>query len=97
MLNRLLGDYMLRTRNGIERLINLQTLVYAYVKLLPYLSKDFSCLKECSPQQTRFVLGSLVQQQIFLSTLPLPLEDIKNTAALGDFFQAQLLSFISAA
>ena len=92
-----LGDYMLRTRNGIERLINLQTLVYAYVKLLPYLSKDFSCLKECSPQQTRFVLGSLVQQQIFLSTLPLPLEDIKNSAALGDFFQAQLLSFISAA
>ena len=92
-----LGDYMLRTRNGIERLINLQTLVYAYVKLLPYLSKDFSCLKECSPQQTRFVLGSLVQQQIFLSTLPLPLEDIKNSVALGDFFQAQLLSFISAA
>ena len=56
-------------------------------------SKDFSCLKECSPQQIRFVLGSLVQQQIFLSTLPLPLEDIKNNAALGDFFQAQLLSF----
>ena len=92
-----LGDYMLRTRNGIERLVNLQTLVYAFMKLLPHLSKDFSCLKECSPQQTRFVLGSLVQQQIFLSALPIPPEDIKNSAAFDDFFQAQLLSFISAA
>ena len=92
-----LEDYMLRTRNGIERLVNLQTLVYACMKLLPYLSKDFSCLKECSPQQTRFVLGSLVQQQIFFIALPIPLEDIKNSAALDNFFHAQLLSFISAA
>ena len=61
-------DYMLRSHNGIERLLNLLGILYALMKLLPFLSEDFSALKSTSAQQTRFVLGSRVRQQVFLST-----------------------------
>ena len=59
---------MLRSHNGIERLLNLLGILYALMKLLPFLSEDFSALKSTSAQQTRFVLGSRVRQQVFLST-----------------------------
>lgn len=42
-----LEDYRLRSQTGIERLLNLLTLIYAGVKLLPYLAEDFQALKSC--------------------------------------------------
>lgn len=62
------GDYMLRSKVGIERLLNLLSLTYSLMKLLPFLSGDFSDLKSLSAQQARFVLGSHVRQQVFLTT-----------------------------
>lgn len=61
-------DYMLRSQAGIERLLNLLGLIYALMKLLPFLSPVFLPLKSLSPQQARFVLGTRVRQQIFLTT-----------------------------
>lgn len=62
------GDYMLRSLNGIERLLNLLGVLYTLMKLLPFLSEDFSSLKALSAQQTRFTLGTYVRQQVFLTT-----------------------------
>ncbi len=87
-----LRDYRVRTRNGIERLVNLLTLTYAFMKLLPYLSEDFSIMKECGAQQTRFVLGSLVQQQIFLSRFVESPENVKNSRTFFDPLQSQFLA-----
>ena len=67
-------DYMLRSYNGIERLLNLLGILYAFMKLLPFLSEDFSALKSLSAQQTRFVLGARVRQQVFLTTFASRLE-----------------------
>ena len=36
-----LGDYRLRSQTGIERLVNLLTLCYAFVKILPFLPMPF--------------------------------------------------------
>ena len=59
---------MLRSLNGIERLLNLLGVLYTLMKLLPFLSEDFSALKALSAQQTRFTLGTYVRQQVFLTT-----------------------------
>lgn len=61
-------DYMLRSQTGIERLLNLLGIGYALMKILPFLSHDFSALKSVSAQQARFILGSRVRQQVFLTT-----------------------------
>lgn len=40
-----LGKYMLRSRKGIEKLINLISIVYSMMIVLPCVSEDFSFLK----------------------------------------------------
>ena len=37
-----LERYMLRSRIGIEQILNLITILYSAMKLLPYMEKDFS-------------------------------------------------------
>lgn len=78
-----LVDYMLRSKVGIERLLNLLTLIYSSMILLPYLDGAFSALKQCSPQQARFVLGNLIQRQVFFATFAAALESDKNTIELA--------------
>ena len=44
-----LGDYRLRSKVGIERPVNLLTLCYSTVKLLPYSCGDFCALRGFQP------------------------------------------------
>ena len=83
-----LSDYRLRSQVGIERLVNLLTLCYASVKLLPYLSQDFCALKGMSPQQARFTLGQLIRQQVFLSTFVARINDGKISDELLDLLKS---------
>ncbi len=78
-----LGDYMLRSGTGVERLINLLTLVYSSMTLLPYLDRDFSRFMDCSAQQTRFLLGNLVRKHVFLTTFADVLETKKNLSCFA--------------
>jgi len=52
-----LGDYMLRSKDGIECLMNLLTILYSMMSLLPFLDSYFSFLTDVSPQQARFLLS----------------------------------------
>jgi len=74
-----LGNYMLRSRDGIECLLNLLTLVYSMMSLLPFLDSSFSFLKEASSQQTRFLLCCQIHQDLFFDTFARQLKHIKNT------------------
>ena len=58
-------DYMLRSKHGIECLINLLTILYSFMTLLPFLSSDFSFLANVSPQEARFILGYYFQKNLF--------------------------------
>ena len=62
-----LGAYMLQSKTGVERLVNLLCLIFAALTLLPFQSQEFSALKGQSSQEIRFTLGQLVQQQVFLT------------------------------
>ena len=92
-----LEDYMLRSKTGIERLLNLLTLIYAVMKLLPFASDDFSALASMSPQQARFALGSLVRQQVFLSSFAHCCEPDNIPFPLQDYLKIQLFKLSTVA
>ena len=92
-----LGDYRLRSQTGIERLLNLLTLVYANVKILPYLSEDFSALKELSPQQARFTLGRSICKEVFFASFVKRLENSKNSKEIIQPLKSQLWAIADAA
>ena len=78
-----LGGYMLRSKVGMERLVNLQAIVYALVELLPLFDpSSFSRLVGVSHQERRFRLGRLLYGQQILSTLLKTLQDAGNSISL---------------
>ena len=52
-----LCSYMVRSRSGIERMVNLINIAYCAMKILPYQDKRFSKYKGCSVQEFRFALS----------------------------------------
>ena len=88
-----LGDYMLRSKIGIERLINLLTLIFSSMYILPYLDDDFSFLNQYSPQQVRFLLGNLIRRQVFFYTFVSQLETNKNTAHIAKLLKHSSFDF----
>mgnify|MGYP002526309696 CR=1 FL=1 len=63
-----LCNYMLRSRKGIEMLVNLINISYCAMKLLPYQEDIFSKYQSESVQEFRFALSEQIRQQIFYAT-----------------------------
>ncbi len=53
---------MLRSRIGIERILNLITILYSAMKLLPYLENDFSEYQTESAQEFRWYLSKQIRE-----------------------------------
>ena len=83
-----LGDYRVRSKVGIERLVNLLTLCYSAVKLLPYSCGDFFALRGSSPQRARFTLGRLIRQEVFFASLAGRPELGKNASSLLNLLES---------
>ena len=62
-----LCSYMVRSRSGIERMVNLINIAYCAMKILPYQDKRFSKYKGCGVQEFRFALSEEIRQQIFFA------------------------------
>ena len=60
-----LCSYMVRSRTGIEMLINLINISYCAMKLLPYQEATFSEYQDKSVQEFRFALSSQIREQVF--------------------------------
>jgi len=60
-----LCSYMVRSRKGIEMLVNLINISYCAMKLLPYQDEAFSEYRTESVQEFRFVLSEQIRQQVF--------------------------------
>ena len=56
---------MVRSRKGIEMLVNLINITYCTMKLLPYQEETFSNYRTESVQEFRFALSEQSRQQIF--------------------------------
>ena len=60
-----LCSYMVRSRKGIEMMVNLINIAYCAVKLLPYQDKAFEMYRTQSVQDFRFALSEQIRQQVF--------------------------------
>lgn len=63
-----LCSYMVRSRKGIEMLVNLINISYCVMKLLPYQEDIFSKYRSESVQEFRFALSEQIRQQVFYAT-----------------------------
>ena len=75
-------EYKLRSKVGIERLVNLQMLTYALLSMLPHLDEDFKALTEMSMQERRYALGRLIDRQLFFETFVASIESGENSDLL---------------
>ena len=92
-----LGDYRLRSQTGMERLVNLLTLCYSAMKILPFLSDGFLFLKGLSPQQARFALGQAINREVFFASFVAHLETAKYSPKLINILKLQFLGMAHAA
>lgn len=63
-----LSNYMVRSCQGIEMLVNLINISYCAMKLLPYQNKSFFAYRTKSVQEFRFELSQGIHRQIFFAT-----------------------------
>ena len=74
-----LRKYMVRSRKGIETLLNVINVAYAGMKLLPFADPAFNKYRDASPQELRATLGHQMREQVFISGLELQAQvDIKS-------------------
>ena len=72
------ANYRLRSAVGIERLVNLQSIVYSLMSMLPSMDARFEFLADRSIQERRFLLSRLIQRQIFIDRFVRSLENAKK-------------------
>jgi hypothetical protein len=77
-------DYMVRSRKGIEMLVNLINIAYSAMKILPYHDESFSKFRNESVQEFRFALSEQIRQQVFYATFVNNIENsVKSDAILN--------------
>ncbi len=70
-----LCSYMIRSRKGIEMLVNLINTAYCAMKILPWKEEVFSKYRTESVQEFRFALSEEIRKEVFYATL---LQNIEN-------------------
>ena len=60
-----LCSYMVRSRKGIEMLVNLINISYCAMKILPYQDVAFKEYQDKTVQEFRFALSSQIREQVF--------------------------------
>jgi len=85
-------EYRVRSREGIERLINLECIAYSAMTLLPYSDESFSCYQSASAQETRFGIGQEIQASIIFSSFVEKLETAKKACSLIKIIEGYILS-----
>lgn len=79
-----LCSYMVRSRKGIELLVNLINITYCAMKILPYQDEAFAKYRTESVQEFRFILSEKIKQEIFFVNFMQNIEtSIKSTAVLN--------------
>ena len=79
-----LCSYMVRSRKGIEMLVNLINIAYCAMKLLPYQDEAFAKYRTESVQEFRFALSEQIRQQVFYAIFVKNVETyIKSNAIIN--------------
>ena len=87
-----LEEYRIRSREGIERLVNLECIAYSAMTLLPYSDESFSHYQSESAQETRFGIGQQIQAGIIFSSFVESLETVKKAQSFIKIIEGYVLS-----
>ena len=86
------GNYMLRSKQGIENFINIISISYACAKLIPFSDDFFSDFAHFSTQTTKYAFGEAIRKELFftqfvdfLETRNISLQNLHNFD-FSDFF-----------
>lgn len=71
------GNYMVRSKVGIEKYINLIGVAYSATILIPFISENFIDFQFCSPQEIKYAFGEGIKDDLFLCNL-LKTKEIKE-------------------
>lgn len=88
-----LGAYMIRSKKGIETLINLINISYCAMKILPYKDETFSQYKDSSAQEFRLALSQQINQQVIFASFVKNVETTIKSNALIKAIKSALFSF----
>lgn len=84
---------MVRSRKGIEMLVNLINISYCAMKLLPCQDKTFAEYRNQSVQEIRFALSEQIRQHIFFANFVKNIESsiksVRFVNALKQLIQQQ--------
>jgi hypothetical protein len=61
------GNYMLRSKQGIENFVNLLAISYSCTKLIPFTDSFFADFSEFSPQTTKYAFGEAIRKELFFT------------------------------
>ena len=89
-----LENYHVRSSCGIERLVNLQSIAYSAMTLLPYSDETFAGYKSASAQDTKYEISQEIQTLIILCSFGKFLETVKNSSMLIKHVENYVLSGI---
>ena len=79
-----LCHYMVRSRKGIEMMVNLINVAYTSMKLLPYTDEEWKEYRTQSVQEFRFMLSEQIREQVIFSSFADLLENgIKTKEVLN--------------
>ena len=87
-----LEEYRVRSREGIERLINLECIAYSAMTLLPYSDGYFSGDQSACAQETRYGIGQQIQASIIFSSFVESLETVKKAQPFIKIIEGYVLS-----
>ena len=79
-----LCSYMVRSRKGIEMLVNLINIAYCAMKLLPYQDEAFFKYQNEKTQEIHFAFSERIQQEAFFANLVRSTESGKKSIWIID-------------
>jgi len=79
-----LKEYRLRSRDGIEHLVNLVNIAHAAMRILPYVTPEFRHLRGQSAQEVRSAIGRQIRKDVFFAKMDLLAQTDKNSNHIQD-------------
>ena len=81
------GNYMVRSKAGIENYINFTAIVYSCVQLIPFQQTQYAHLQSESAQVKKQLFGMAIQEELFFYTFVSALENRINSLAIIKAFE----------
>ena len=85
-------NYRVRSSRAIERLINLLSISYSAMTLLPYSDSSFSSYQSASAQETKYAIGQQIQSFVILCSFGEFLKTVKNSKKLLKMLETYIIS-----